>query len=199
MISLTSERRTPYHAWPAGPKLLGLSLFTLAIFYMDGIALSGAVMGAVILAYLLGGLGFAREGLRFMRPVLVFVAIILIWHIAVGRVAEGVVIILRLLAAIAAANLVTLTTRMEDMLDVIQRALARLGVPESARRRFALSIALVIRFTPVLVNKGGLLVESWRARTTKRPGWRLVLPFALLAIDDAEQTAEALKARGGLL
>lgn len=199
MISLTSERRTPYHAWPAGPKLLGLSAFTLAIFYMDGIALSSAVMGAVIAAYLVGGLAFAREGLRFLRPVLVFVAIILVWHLAVGRVAEGVVIVLRLLAAIAAANLVTLTTRMEDMLDVIQRALAKIGVPPAARRRFALSVALVVRFTPVLVQKGGLLVEAWRARTVKRPGWRLVLPFALLAIDDAEQTAEALKARGGLM
>lgn len=199
MISLISERRTPYHGWPAGPKLLGLSLFTLAIFYMDGVVLSLAVMAAVCAAYLVGGLGFAREGLRLMRPVLVFVAMIMVWHLAVGRIPEGVVIVLRLLAAIAAANLVTLTTRMEDLLDVIQRGLARIGVPAAARRRFALSIALVIRFTPVLVQKGGLLVESWRARTVKRPGWRLVLPFALMAIDDAEQTAEALKARGGLL
>ena len=198
MISLTSDIRTPYHAWPAGPKLLGLSGFTLAIFYMDGVALSAAVVAAVCAAYLPGGLRFARQGARLMRPVFWFVAVIMIWHLAVGRTTEGAVVVLRLIAAIAAANLVTLTTRLEDMLDVIQRGLARLGVSQRTRRKLALSVALVIRFTPVLTQKGGLLVQAWRARTVKRPGWRLVLPFALLAIDDAEHTAEALKARGGL-
>lgn len=197
MISLTSEFRTPYHDWRAGPKLLGLSLFTFAIFYLDGILASFGVTALVALAYLLAGRDFARQGLRMLRPMLYFVVIIMVWHWVTDSVLDGVVIVLRLLAAIAAANLVTLTTRLEDMLDVIQRSLARLGLPRTARRRFALAIALVIRFTPVLVQKGAHLIEAWRARSVKRPGWRLVMPMALLAIDDAEHTAEALKARGG--
>ncbi|WP_319824663.1 CbiQ family ECF transporter T component [Thalassovita sp.] len=199
MISLTSDIRTPYHGWPVGPKLLALCLFTLAIFYLKGIPASLVVMALVCAAYLAGGVAFARQGLRMMRPVLFFVVIIVVWHLVAGSMAEGVVIILRLLAAIAAANLVTLTTRLQDMLQVIENGLSRFGVSEKARRRLAVSIALVIRFTPVLTQKGGHLVESWRARSTRRPGWRLVLPFALLAVDDAEQTAEALKARGGVL
>ena len=81
---------------------------------------------------------------------------------------------------------------------MVQRGLARVGVPATVRRRMALSVALVIRFTPVLMQKGAALAEAWRARSVKRPGWRIVLPFALLAIDDAEQTAEALRARGGV-
>ncbi|MGH1353468.1 MAG: energy-coupling factor transporter transmembrane component T family protein [Thalassovita sp.] len=198
MISLTSEFRTPYHKWRAGPKLLALSLFTFGIFYLDSIAASLMVTALVALAYLVGGLDFARQGLRMLRPMLYFIVIIMVWHWVTDSVLDGLVIVLRLLAAIAAANLVTLTTRLEDMLDVIQRALAWVRVPETARRRFALAIALVIRFTPVLVQKGSNLIEAWRARSVKRPGWRLVMPMALLAIDDAEQTAEALKARGGL-
>jgi biotin transport system permease protein len=198
MISLTSEFRTVYHTWRAGPKLLALSLFTFAIFYLEGVAASLMVTALVAAAYLIAGLGFARQGLRMLRPMLYFIVIIMVWHWVTDSVLDGLVIVLRLLAAIAAANLVTLTTRLEDMLDVIQRALGWLRVPDRARRRFALAIALVIRFTPVLVQKGSHLVEAWRARTVKRPGWRLIMPMALLAIDDAEQTAEALKARGGL-
>lgn len=198
MISLISDIVTPYHHWRAGPKLLGLSLFTLVIFYVSGIVASAGIMAAVLLAYLVGGVRFARHGLRMLRPMLYFVVIILVWHWATDSLIQGGVIILRLLAAVAAANLVTMTTRLDDLLDVIQRLLAKIGVPERARRRFAMSIALVIRFTPVLVQKGGHLVQAWRARTVKRPGWRLVLPMALLAVDDAEHTAEALKARGGL-
>jgi biotin transport system permease protein len=198
MISLISDIATPYHRWRAGPKLLGLSLFTFVIFYVSGIVASAGIMAAVLLAYLVGGVRFARHGLRMLRPMLYFVGIILVWHWATDSLIQGGVIILRLLAAVAAANLVTMTTRLDDLLDVIQRLLAKIGVPERARRRFAMSIALVIRFTPVLVQKGGHLVQAWRARTVKRPGWRLVLPMALLAVDDAEHTAEALKARGGL-
>ena len=56
----------------------------------------------------------------------------------------------------------------------------------------------MIRFTPVLAQKGQLLAQSWRARSTKRVGWRMIIPFAVLAIDDAEHVAEALRARGGL-
>ncbi|SEQ47511.1 energy-coupling factor transporter transmembrane component T [Thalassovita taeanensis] len=199
MISLTSEIRTPYHGWPTVAKLVGLCLFTLAVFYLDSVTVGAGVMGIVMLAYLVGGGLFAMQGLRMMRPVLWFVAIIMLWHLAVGRTAEGAVVILRLLAAVALANLVTMTTRLEDILAVVERALARLGVSPRLRRRLALSVALVVRFTPLLVQKGGALSEAWRARTHRRPGWRLVLPFALLAVDDAEQVAEALKARGGAL
>jgi biotin transport system permease protein len=198
MIALTSDIRTPYHGWRVGPKLLGLCLFTCGIFFLDSIAASLAVTALVAGAYLVGGTRFAREGLRMLRPMLYFVAIIMAWHWATDDVTAGVVIVLRLLAAVAAANLVTLTSRLEDMLEAVQNTLARLGVPARARRRLALAIALVIRFTPVLAQKGGLLIQAWRARTVNRPGWRLVLPLALLAIDDAEQTAEALKARGGM-
>jgi biotin transport system permease protein len=56
----------------------------------------------------------------------------------------------------------------------------------------------VIRFTPVLASKGAQLAQSWRARSAKRLSWRIVMPMTLLAIDDAEYVAEALKARGGV-
>ena len=198
MISLTSEIRTPYHGLRAGPKLLGLCVFTLGIFYVHSLAIAGAALAIVCAAYLACGLEFARQGLRLMRPVLWFVFIIIAWHLVTGTMQDGAVIVIRLLAAVAAANLVTLTTRLDDMLDVVQRGLARVGVPATVRRRMALSVALVIRFTPVLMQMGAALAEAWRARSVKRPGWRIVLPFALLAIDDAEQTAEALRARGGV-
>jgi biotin transport system permease protein len=61
-----------------------------------------------------------------------------------------------------------------------------------------MGMALVLRFTPTLADKGAQLSQSWKARSPKRAGWRVILPFTLLAIDDAEQVAEAIKARGGL-
>jgi len=37
------------------------------------------------------------------------------------------------------------------------------------------------------------------ARSRRRPGWQLVLPLSLAALDDADHVAEALRARGGTL
>lgn len=198
MISLTSEIRTIYHRWPASIKLVGLCLFTLSVFYLEDLRWSLGVVAAVAAAYLGGGWGFFKQGLRMIRPVIWVVFIIMVYHGAIGEAAKGGVIVLRLAAAIAMANLVTMTTPLKEILSVVENGLARLKVPEKYRRRLALSVALVIRFTPVLVQKGVILAEAWRARSRKRPSWRLILPFALLAVDDAEQVAEALRARGGV-
>ena len=105
----------------------------------------------------------------------------------------GVAVGLRLLAAIALANLVTMTTRLDDLVAIVVRLAApfeRFGVN---RRGLGLAVALVVRFTPVLAQKAGWLLESWRGRSTRRPGWRIVLPIAAIALDDADHVAEALR------
>ena len=198
MISLTSDLRTPWHRLPAGPKLLALCLFTLAIFYVDTLLWAGAACLGVAALYLPGGLAFLRQGLRLLKPLWFFAALVAIWHMITDEPALAALIILRLAAAIGAANLVTLTTRLDDMMAVVERLMRALRVPASFSRRLALAVALLIRFTPILTQKGGALVLAWRARSARRPGWRLVLPFALTALDDAEQVADAIKARGGI-
>jgi len=62
-----------------------------------------------------------------------------------------------------------------------------------------IAVALVVRYTPVLMLKGEMLVQAWRARSNKKSHLRVVFPLCLVAIDDAEHVAEALAARGGSL
>ena len=91
-----------------------------------------------------------------------------------------------------------MTTRLSDMIGVVRwltAPLRRIGINTQG---IELGIALVVRFTPVLAQKGQLLAMAWRARALKRVGWQIVTPFATLAIDDAERVAGALRARGGL-
>lgn len=59
------------------------------------------------------------------------------------------------------------------------------------------AIGLVIRFFPVLRSRADGLIETWRARSPRRAGWQLAIPITLLAIDDAEKVAEALRAPPG--
>lgn len=199
MISLTSPVETWAHRWPAGAKLLALCGATVALFALDGSwAVSALIFAGVVTLYALPGWVFWRAGMARLRVLWPFVAVIALWHLFTGTPGAGVVIALRLLSAVGLANLVTMTTRLSDMIDVVRWCAAPLRRVGMNTRALELGIALVIRFTPALAGKGAQLSRAWRARAARRVGWRIVLPFTLLALDDAEHVADALRARGGL-
>lgn len=199
MISLTSPVRTWAHGWPAGAKLAGLCVVSTGLFLTDSLALNAAVLVAVLLAYAAGGRDFLGAGLRALRLVLPFVVIVLVWHLVTRDLRMGALICLRMMSVVALANLVTMTTRLDQMIEVLRlltAPLRRIGLPVHL---LDTAIPLMIRFTPVLVGRAQALVMAWRARSARRPGWRLVLPLTLQALDDADHVAEALRARGGPL
>lgn len=199
MISLTSPVETWAHKLPAGLKLALLSLVTALLFATENPAILGAAALAVAALYLTGGTAFFRAGLGNLRVLWPFLLLIALWHGATGQIAAGLAVALRLLAALSLANFVTMTTRLADMVDVLTLLLGPFRRFGLSTRALELSIALVIRFTPAIADKGRLLTLAWRARSPRRPGWRLVMPMAALALDDADHVAEALRARGGLV
>ncbi len=198
MISLTSPVETRAHGWPAGAKLAALCLATMVLFANDALWFHGTVFALTLAVHALPGARFLKAGLRRLKMLWPFVALILLWHAVTQDITNGAVIVLRMLSAVALANLVTMTTQLSEMVEVVRwlaAPLRRIGIQT---RGIELGIALVVRFTPVLVEKGHQLALSWRARSAKRLGWRMMVPFAVLALDDAEHVADALRARGGL-
>ena len=198
MISLTSPVETRAHDWPAGAKLAGLCMATLVLFSIGSVWAQGMICGLTLLIYALPGWRFFKIGISRLKILWPFIVLILIWHVLTADLINGAVIVLRMVTAVGLANLVTMTTKLSQMVAVVMWAttpLRRIGINT---RGIELGIALVVRFTPVLVQKGQMLALSWSARSVKRQGWRIVVPFAVLAIDDAEHVAEALRARGGL-
>lgn len=197
MLSLTSPVPTPWHRLPAGAKLAALALTTLVLFRLDSPLPLTAALAVIAALHLPGGRPFAVQALRLLRPLWPFALVLALWHYWTDDLTTGLVILLRLLAALAAANLVTTTTPLSDMIAVTERLAAplrHLGLPP---RRLALAIALTIRFLPSLSDRLDRLAEAWRARAPSRPGWRILAPAALATLDDADQVAEALRARGG--
>ncbi|KJZ19174.1 energy-coupling factor transporter transmembrane component T family protein [Loktanella sp. S4079] len=197
MISLTSPVKTKAHRWPAGAKLGALCLSTVILFYVQSVAGHIAIFAGVLTLYALPGRQFFISGIRALKLLWPFIAIVGIWHIWTGEIALGATVILRMMSAVGLANLVTMTTYLSDMISVIRRIarpLTRFGLRPAV---LELAIALVIRMTPVLVEKGSQLSQAWRARSRRPAGWRIILPFTVLALDDADQVAEAIRARGG--
>ncbi|MBS9717918.1 energy-coupling factor transporter transmembrane component T family protein [Pseudohalocynthiibacter aestuariivivens] len=198
MISLTSPVKTPWHSWPAGLKLGLLCVATMVLFSLENVFLHLAAFAACIGLYSVPGYVFLKAGCKRLVFLWPFLAVIVIWHAITGTPVEGTVIALRLLTAVGLANLVTMTTRLSDMVEVVKMLLSPLRVLGLKTRPLEIAIALVVRFTPVLAQKGRDLTFAWRARSPKKPKWQIIMPFTLLAIDDAEHVAEALRARGGI-
>lgn len=196
MLTLTSPVETWMHRRRAGVKLALLCAFTLVLFRLDGPALQGAAFALTAALAASGGARFLTAWLRLLRVLWPFLLVIALWHGITGDIAGGATILLRLLAAVGAANLVTMTTPLSAMIAVIER-LARPLSPVLPPRRLALAIALVIRFIPVLSDRMAVIRDAWAARSPRKAGWRILLPATLAALDDAEHVAEALRARGG--
>lgn len=196
MLTLTSPVETWAHRWPAGIKLALLCAATVGLFSLSGIAALSGALAAALALIASGGRRFAGESLRMLRPLWPFVALVALWHLWL-RDPGGVTILLRMTTAVLAANFVTMTTKLSDMLAVFEtlaRPLAALGL---SPRLIGLAVALMIRFLPVMQQRSAQIGESWRARSARRAGWRVLVPATMAALDDADRVAEALRARGG--
>ena len=198
MISLTSPIETAAHHYNAGAKLLALCLVTLALFFIDNLIFHGLFLLFVLSLYALPGAKFFKSGIKHLKILWPFLLVVGVWHILTSQIELGAIIVIRLISAVALANLVTMTTRLSDMIDVVHFLVSPLQRFGFNTKALEISIALVIRMTPVLISKGQNLSWAWRARTNRRSGWKIILPFTVLALDDADHVAEALRARGGL-
>lgn len=198
MLTLTSPIETWAHPVPAGPKLLVLAGVTVGLFALASPLYLLAAVLAVTMLVASAGRAFALESARMLWPLWPFVLIVGLWHLITADLEAGLVIVLRMAAAVAAANFVTMTTRLYDMLAVIERLLSPLRALGLSPRPLALALALVIRFIPVMLTRIDTIALAFRARSPRRASWRILMPATLAALDDAEHVADALRARGGV-
>lgn len=195
MIGGYLDARSPLHRLPAGVKLVALAVLSVLLLPIEAPAVLGLALGGVLLVYVrLGRRGMARlRQWLVLAPLLVIIGLLQLWAASWTVAAASV---LRILLMVLLADLVTLSTRLEDMMDavlVVLRPLQRFGLDT---RRLSLAVALVIRFVPVLLASWQARVEAWRARSGRRVGLALVGAFFAGALRSADQVAEALDARG---
>lgn len=194
MLALTLSDPTWLHRVPAGAKLAGLALATIAVLPIsEPMPALGAT--AIVLALYASCGQAAIAKLALVRPLVPLLAIVFAAQGLLASWGEAAAVTVRILAMVWLANLVTLTTRLSDMLDALAVVLAPLRLVRVSPRDVALAVALVIRFVPVLLEEWRAIGEAWRARTGRRPGPRLLAPFALRMLDVSERVGEALHAR----
>lgn len=181
---------------PAGFKLLALALASIGLFQLDApLPLAAALAVVLGLAAATGSWSAVRQ----LRPLLLVIVLSFAAHAVLGDWVLGLVVTLRIAALVILAGIVSAVTPLSDMLGAFEKGLSplrRLGVPT---RPVAVALAMTLRFAPLLAERWRSLGDAWRTRSPRRPHWRLLTPFVIGAMDDADRAAEALQARGGFV
>lgn len=201
MLTLYRPGTGLLHRCPAGPKLLGAVVVVLAISLLPTTPWAcGAAAAACVAAYVLAGLGDGMLGMRELG-VAVWALRWVVLLMAAGQVIlmgvePAVVNTVRVTAAILIAGLVTLTTRVTDMLDAIERGLAPLRAVRIDPARVALALTITLSTLPQLAGLARSVREAQRARGCRMSLRTFAVPFLVLALKHADDLGDALAARG---
>lgn len=196
MISLYRPGHSWLHRAAAGPKLLIVMALALAFSLSPANPwLLGGEVAVVAAGYLVAGLGVREIGVQVyrLRWLMAFVLLGQVFFLPGLTVAANIV---RVVAVILLANLVTLTTRTEALIDAIERALSPLRRLRVNPSRVALMLSLTITTIPVIAGFAAQIREAQRARGVPVSPLTFAVPLLIMALKHSDDLADALTARG---
>ncbi|SDV48308.1 energy-coupling factor transporter transmembrane component T family protein [Chitinasiproducens palmae] len=196
MDSLYAARRTWLHAVPASLKLAVLAVMGTGLFLTERLVWLAAA--SALIGLLFASLGRSGRGARRMLvSVAIGCALIVAFHAWTGRPALGAITALRLISASLLGAMLTLTTRFDDLLAVLEtvlRPLRHVGVDTA---RLALALGLMLRFTENFFAQWRRLDDAHRARSGRAGGFALLAPLTIRTLSTARRVADALAVRLG--
>lgn len=196
---MTGSLYVPGHSWlhrlPAGIKLALLVMVGAVLMWLsDLIALQFA---SLLLIFLLAQSGVgATKVWRQIRPMMLLLAMLAVYTSLVQTPAQALEMTLRLLCLMLSGVLVTLTTPLTAMMDVLERLLKpfeKLGLLKADR--VALAFGLTLRLIPELSLQWNEIREAQAARGLKSSVLTLGVPMLIRTLRRAEEIAEAIDAR----
>ncbi|GAA0416364.1 cobalt ABC transporter [Acrocarpospora corrugata] len=186
---------SPLHRIPAGWKFLAVLALAALVFALRSPVWLGGVCAAVLLGYAVARVT-PRRCLQLARMLGMLVLLVFAmqwWLLGAG---QALVVCLRIVAALAAANLFTVTTRVEDLVFAVERGLrpfTRLGVRPD---RVGLLIGLTLQAVAALSMISAEVREAAKARGAERSIPAFAVPFLVRTLRHADELGEALAARG---
>ena len=195
MLSLYVPGDSFVHRLPAGVKLLGLLSASAALFVFPGIALHAGELLFVAALYRIARIPW-RPTLHQLRPALLFLVPIFLFHVFITDWLLGLETVLRILVLLLLAVLVTLTTRLSDMIDVLERAAGPLRLVGINPSKVGMMLSMVIRFIPLMMKEAREILEAQRARGLDRSVVALLVPLLVKTLKMADNLSDAIDARG---
>lgn len=196
MKSLYIEGNTFLHRLPAAAKIAGLAVFSLLVFMTRNMAMLAILATFACALHARCGMG-GRESLYRLRPMLLMITVIALFHLLFTSPEEAGIAILRLGALLLAATTITATTGLDAFIDTVTTAmqpLERLGLIRAADAGLAFGLAL--RFLPEVTGRYEAIRDAHRARGMPVRATTLLVPLLISTLRDADAVADAIDARG---
>lgn len=199
-LALYVPTASPVHRLPAGAKLLGLAVLAVVLFARPTLPVAAAGLAGTLAV----GLGLARVPVAVLArqawAMRWFLLLLFVVQALTADVASGVHTVLRLLTLVLAAAVVTATTRVSEMVALVERLCAPLRLLGARPERVGLLFAMALRFIPVLIERGDRIRAAQAARGGAPRGMRAlrttVAPLLVQLLQMAHDVSEALDARG---
>ncbi|MBC2681722.1 energy-coupling factor transporter transmembrane component T family protein [Corynebacterium anserum] len=188
--------RSPLHRMSAGTKTLGLVLFLLVTaLFVHTVPWAVVTLGVTLGSYVLARITprQAMSQLIVPLPVLLLLAALLWWRTSFIHAAVHSMVIF---SAVAFAILLTMTTKVSDMMDTLEHALhplKRWGVPVES---ISLAMSLTMRLIPLQMQTVNEVLDARKARGGGASIVAFGVPVIVRSLLRAKAIGEALMSRG---
>lgn len=193
-LGLYVPRESPLHRLRPAPKLVAVLVAGVVVFWVRDWRVLLALLALTLSLYGLARLGWRASWVQ-LRPSLGVLLFLFVVQSLLADVESGAVTVLRFGVLLLLSSLVTLTTRVSDLLAALERAmqpLARVGVNPA---KVSLAVSLTLRFIPVVVQTVGDVRDAQRARGIEKNMVALTVPVIVRTLKMADDVADAIDAR----
>jgi biotin transport system permease protein len=195
-LALYSPARSVLHRTPAGLKLAALAALSVLLFAVPELSVASTALAVVVVLALAGARLTPRQLVAQLRPVWLWLVGLLVFHVLVTDLTTGALAVVRLLALVLGAAVVTTTSRVAELVAVIEWLCAPLRLLGVRPARIGLAIAMTLRFIPLVAERAERIREAQAARGATRPLFLSLVPLLVQVLQLAHTIAEALDARG---
>lgn len=195
-LGVYSPGNSVLHRLPAGAKIIGLIIFIIATMIFLRTALTTTIAIAFVAMLFLIARIPARTAWRQIWPVLPLLLVLGVFQWWQHDLSFAYTVVGSIFAALLAAIIVTLTTKLEDTVNAVAtglKPLSKVGIPAE---KISLAISLTLRLLPLML---ATVTEVLDARKARGASWSISafgVPVIVRSLKRAEKMADALMARG---
>lgn len=190
------ERRSLLHAAPLWLKVLPVSALSVLVLILNSPWTTTGALGLVFLGYTAGARLPVRHLVQPLARMWPLVLVLGAFQVITAGPLAAFLVVGNILVCVLAALLIPLTTESQRLLDGLVSLAKPLRPLGADPERFGLTVALMFRSIPYLVGAAGDARDAAKARGLERSPRALILPVFIGAVAYAQQTGDALAARG---
>ncbi|WP_341755524.1 energy-coupling factor transporter transmembrane protein EcfT [Candidatus Tisiphia endosymbiont of Ptychoptera albimana] len=188
------QYNSPIHRLSPRIKLYSLVVFSSGLFLVSNLFLLSISLFFTFFLYFIAKIPLQKLFIQ-LRQIIIILLIILLVHIFTNNWIIGVQVTIRFATLLLFASLITLTTRISEMIDSLNEILILLSYVGINHKKISLSLSLAIRFIPVIVSIFQEISVAQRTRGLERNFIATIIPTIIKILKTAENIAEAIESR----